>query len=195
MMDRDLRHDLNNLLSSIATYADLLSHDLDAKSTQHKYVQAMAKSASAAMEMINSPAQRNAEALAPSLSTPTQGQQRLVMVVDDQPDMRETMKLVLEMHGYRVDTCDSAEALLAILGTGNVPYDLVVMDHSMPGKSGIEAAREIDQDHSGLPVILVTGYDRDSLSDETDQIDSIASVLDKSAIMTTLPAAVAQALF
>ena len=57
---------------------------------------------------------------------------KLVMVVDDEPDIRATVKTVLEKNGYKVTTAVNGDDCLEKLKKGDKP-DLILMDIMMPG--------------------------------------------------------------
>ncbi len=76
-----------------------------------------------------------------------------VLVVDDEPTLREVVVRYLERAGYRALEAgdgDEAEALLR-----NQPPDLVILDLMLPGTDGLELCRRIRAD-SALPVIMLT---------------------------------------
>jgi CheY-like chemotaxis protein len=77
-----------------------------------------------------------------------------VLVVDDEPGMRDTLVAILEIHGYRVSSAPDGEtALDAVRGCA---FDVVVMDIKMPGRDGVSVLQDI-----GMPpprVILMTAY-------------------------------------
>jgi two-component system response regulator ResD len=76
-----------------------------------------------------------------------------VLVVDDEPTLREVVVRYLERAGYRALEAgdgDEAEALLQ-----NQPPDLVILDLMLPGTDGLELCRRIRAD-SALPVIMLT---------------------------------------
>jgi two-component system nitrogen regulation response regulator NtrX len=79
-----------------------------------------------------------------------------ILVVDDEPDVREMIATLLAEDGYAVTTaCDGETALRAIAATH---FDVATMDLRMPGMSGREllvAARALDP---ALAVIIVSGY-------------------------------------
>ncbi|MBI3079116.1 MAG: response regulator [Deltaproteobacteria bacterium] len=63
-----------------------------------------------------------------------------ILVVEDEPDVREFLRFVLASIGYRVDTAgEGAEALTRLEGTA---YDLIVSDVKMPGVDGQALYRE-----------------------------------------------------
>jgi CheY-like chemotaxis protein len=86
------------------------------------------------------------------------GHQRSVLVVDDDPDIREVMQTILELHGYEVlVAADGAEALHQ-LQEGARP-SLILLDLMMPGMNGLEfrAAQLLDPALATLPVVALTG--------------------------------------
>jgi CheY-like chemotaxis protein len=79
-------------------------------------------------------------------------------VVDDDPDILDSLKDVLEMsiEGVRVHTAPSGQAALDILS--HAPVDLIITDYRMPGMNGaelIERAHEIAPD---VPTVLMSAY-------------------------------------
>jgi CheY-like chemotaxis protein len=82
-----------------------------------------------------------------------------VLVVDDDPDIRETLGLVLGQHGYSVATAaDGAEALEQLRAQPRRPC-LILLDLMMPGMDGFELCELIDttDDLSTIPVVVLTG--------------------------------------
>lgn len=77
-----------------------------------------------------------------------------ILIVDDEPDMRDTLKDYLGMHGYEVTEADSGEAMRAALAEA-VP-DLVMLDIGLPGEDGLTLARYL-REHHDLAIIMVTG--------------------------------------
>jgi DNA-binding NtrC family response regulator len=77
-----------------------------------------------------------------------------VLVVDDEPGMRDTLVAILEYHGYRVSSAPDGET--AFSAVQETAFDVVVMDVRMPGRDGVSVLEEI-----GRPppqVILMTAY-------------------------------------
>jgi len=84
-----------------------------------------------------------------------------VLVVDDHPVFRDGLAGLLATLDdvARVDVADSGEQALA-LAAGSVP-DVVVMDLTMPGMSGVEATRRLVDAHPGIAVLALTMVDDD----------------------------------
>jgi len=77
-----------------------------------------------------------------------------VLVVDDEPGMRETLVDILEAVGYQVRAASDGESALDVLGDDEV--DVVVMDVQMPKRDGVSVLQELQ----GPPptVIMMTAY-------------------------------------
>jgi CheY-like chemotaxis protein len=89
-----------------------------------------------------------------------------VAVVDDDPDACETLVRIFEDHGYSAYGVADGQAALRLLG--GVKCDLLVTDFQMPGMDGedlVRAVRAALPDASRMPVIILSGRDRDAWSD------------------------------
>jgi two-component system nitrogen regulation response regulator NtrX len=79
-----------------------------------------------------------------------------ILVVDDEPDIREAMEAVLRYEKYEVRTAPDGDRALALLD--ETPFDAVFLDLKMPGRDGLEVLEEIRRRRPGLPVIMVSGH-------------------------------------
>ena len=79
-----------------------------------------------------------------------------ILIVDDEPDLLQLLGLRLRAEGYEVDSADSAQEALRAMAR-KTPR-LVLTDLRMPGMQGIELLGEIQRQHPGLPVILLTAH-------------------------------------
>src|SRR5499425_3836332 len=77
----------------------------------------------------------------------------VVLVVDDDPGVRESFRLILEDYYDVIDVPDGASALDAIRASA---VDLVLLDIRLPGMDGIEVLERIKAVDEGIEVILVT---------------------------------------
>jgi len=80
-----------------------------------------------------------------------------ILVIDDEPDIREIAQFALErIGGHAVTTASSAEAGIAIARVGGI--DVVLMDVMMPVMDGISAAAVLQSfpETADLPVVLLT---------------------------------------
>src|SRR5215470_6735146 len=79
-----------------------------------------------------------------------------VLIIDDEAEIRESLQTLLELEGFEVETADSGEDGLSRIGER--PFDLVLLDLALPGRSGLEILSEIRSHDSHLPVIMITAY-------------------------------------
>jgi DNA-binding NarL/FixJ family response regulator len=93
-----------------------------------------------------------------------------ILVVDDNPAVRRYLRGVLEQqHGWRV--CDEARnGQEAVDRFRQVRPDVVVLDFQMPYMNGLEAARIIAQQSPETPILMVTLYLTNQLSEEARKV-------------------------
>jgi nitrogen-specific signal transduction histidine kinase/CheY-like chemotaxis protein len=80
-----------------------------------------------------------------------------LLVVDDEPLLREIIAQQLEGCGYSAQTAGNAMEALALLDAGE-QVDLIISDLSMPGMDGMSLVREAQRRRPRLPAILLTGF-------------------------------------
>lgn len=81
-----------------------------------------------------------------------------ILYVDDEAQIVDSMRRILERYGFEVTGFTSSRAAFEALQGNPMRYDLLVTDLSMPEMNGIELARAASALRSGLPVILCSGY-------------------------------------
>ena len=79
-----------------------------------------------------------------------------ILVIDDEPAVRETLAEMLELMGHRVVLADSGQSALQLLSANEC--ELVFTDLAMPDMDGWETSREIRKRWPEMNVVLVTGY-------------------------------------
>lgn len=100
-----------------------------------------------------------------------------VLVVDDDPDVREVLGLLLEADGYRVRRAADAQSALAAID--EQPAMCVLLDLEMPGMHGVELARELRaREGANLVLISVTGW-QDAKQHEAAERAGVDFVLTK----------------
>ncbi len=77
-----------------------------------------------------------------------------VMVVDDDPDIRQVVRKVLSGIGFKVS--DAATAELALDALRDTQPDVLVLDWNLPGMSGVDMCRRLRRDKSALPLVFLT---------------------------------------
>jgi len=88
-----------------------------------------------------------------------------VVVVDDEPDLRDTVREYLELHGLKVSVAGGGTALRQVMDRAEV--DLVVLDINMPGEDGLTIARYL-REHSNVAIVMLTAA--------TDVVDRIVGL-------------------
>ncbi len=85
-----------------------------------------------------------------------------ILIVDDEPDIREFLKDYLEMQGFSVTTAEGGEEMRRVLQDG--AYDLAILDLMMPGEDGLSLTRFL-RENTDMAIIILTGR-----GDEIDRI-------------------------
>jgi two-component system phosphate regulon response regulator OmpR len=89
-----------------------------------------------------------------------------ILVVDDDPGIRQMLSRYLQDEGFRLSTAASGAAMRACLAQSTV--DLVLLDLVLPGEDGFELAREIRTQFGGIGIIMVTG--------RSDMVDTVVGL-------------------
>ena len=89
--------------------------------------------------------------------------QREVLVVEDEPQMRDLLTDNLEYEGYRVTAVESAEQ--ALLELDRHPISLLLVDVMLPGMNGFELCQQVRSRGSHVPIIVLTAR-----SNERDRV-------------------------
>lgn len=93
-----------------------------------------------------------------------------ILIVDDDPDIRDVLKLTLEDENYAILEAENGEEALKIITSK--PLDLVLLDYKMPVMDGPAVLRKIKSDLllRHLPIIMVTG--KGELEDKIEGLDA-----------------------
>lgn len=101
-----------------------------------------------------------------SVSIAPVGEQRRILVVEDDPLNAELLRRHLEAAGYAVDDAASADAAVKAAAKGG--YHLILLDLTLPGASGLTAASTIRQGSApncNVPIVAVSGRDEPGARD------------------------------
>jgi DNA-binding NtrC family response regulator len=79
-----------------------------------------------------------------------------ILVVDDESEIREGLELLLKGEGYGVASAETGESGLAKLEEH--PFDLLLLDVSLPDRNGLDMLKEIHRRDPDLSVVLITAY-------------------------------------
>lgn len=86
------------------------------------------------------------------------GRGRRILLVDDDPLIGDSLRLLFERNGYRVSLFDCAPAALAAFWAGPHQFDLVLTEHGMPELTGLMLAEHIAHVQPKLPIIVMCGH-------------------------------------
>ena len=85
-----------------------------------------------------------------------------VLVVDDDEVIARIIQLHLQAKGFKVDTAHDGDKGLALYEQGR--HDLIVLDHKLPGMSGLEIVRYLKKKEILPPIIMISGLGRDDIA-------------------------------
>jgi FixJ family two-component response regulator len=98
-----------------------------------------------------------------------------VAVVDDDHDVRESLRFLLEVLGHAVEVFESAAKFLE---AEVQRFACLILDHHMPNMTGLELAEKLRTDGNLLPIMLITGSLSDSIVSRASDL-GISRILDK----------------
>jgi CheY-like chemotaxis protein len=83
---------------------------------------------------------------------------RLILIADDEPDIREMASVVLEAAGFEVATAADGLEAVSVFRARQAEFGLVVLDMNMPRMGGDDALREIRALRPDIPAVIASGY-------------------------------------
>jgi len=95
-----------------------------------------------------------------------------IILVEDDPGMREALERVLSAAGFTPRSFPSGEALLD--AQGGVTAGCLVLDVRLPGISGLDLYRRLAQRGQTLPAVFITAYDDPSVREEAEGLGAAA---------------------
>ncbi|HYG56168.1 MAG TPA: PAS domain S-box protein [Burkholderiales bacterium] len=101
-----------------------------------------------------------------------------VLVVDDETTVAEFMRELLGSWGLAATSLSSPLGVLERVSRERPGYDLVILDQTMPGMTGLSLARELTAARPGLPIVLYTGG-ADAIGQETLDAAGVKALLQK----------------
>jgi DNA-binding NtrC family response regulator len=96
---------------------------------------------------------------------------KTILVVDDEPIVRESIKDWLADAGYDVTMAESGEEALKLVD--DKKYDFVVIDVRLPGKTGIKTLQELKDADPGIKSVVITAYPSQDFADEARKYGAI----------------------
>ena len=112
---------------------------------------------------------------------------QLVLVVDDEKAIRETVQMFLESENFRVSTAENGKDALDL--TRRETPNLVLLDLSMPDMSGVAVLKERHRMDPDLPVVIVTAYPDSDMMHQAMQFPPVMLLpkpVTKAALMRTV---------
>jgi len=110
-----------------------------------------------------------------------------ILVVDDEAEIRRSVRMILEYEGYDVQEASSGPEGLALVE--REPPDLVFLDIKMPGVDGLETLQKIRQVNEALPVVIISGHGTVSTAVEATKLgafDFIEKPLASERVLVTI---------
>ena len=154
---RRIAHDLNNISFVIYGYAQRLEESIERTDARREDVDAILAAVPRLAEVV---------ARVRKLGEPAAvvGRPARILLVEDEPSVRELLRHALTRRGYLVETgCTGAEGLA--LCDALEPPDLLITDLILPGATGPEIAERLRQRIPGVKVLLMSGYAEHPLLD------------------------------
>ncbi len=143
-------------LSIVRRLADLLGHRIHARSW-------LGTGSMFSIEVERAKAKREPLALpkiieAQPVATTSGPVSARILVVEDEPDLRQLTEMLLRQSGHKVDTAATLEEAAVLAAQPEAYPDLLIADYNLPNtRSGIELARLLKKKNASLPVIILTG--------------------------------------
>jgi PAS domain S-box-containing protein len=94
-----------------------------------------------------------------------------VLAIDDEPIVGRIIQATLSRHGYSVILANDGPSGLGMLK--QQPFDIVITDLGMPAMDGFEVARKIKELLPALPVVILTGWEQNTLPLEGVPVDAV----------------------
>jgi two-component system response regulator MprA len=93
-----------------------------------------------------------------------------ILVVDDEPAVRESLRRALQLEGYGVELAGDGSEALYRLESRELEPDGIVLDVLMPEVDGLEVARRLRRSGSRVPILMLTA--RDEIADRVAGLDA-----------------------
>jgi len=94
-----------------------------------------------------------------------------ILIVDDEPIVRESIRDWLKDAGYQVATAESGEEALKMMETQD--FSVLVLDVRLPGKTGVQILREVKTLKPQIKSIIITAYPSAELAVEAMKLGAV----------------------
>lgn len=111
-----------------------------------------------------------------------------ILIAEDEPAILEAYTILLEGRGHEVTaTADGNECLLAYMQAAGrmdgpapgVPFDVLVLDYRMPGKDGMQVAREVLALSPRQRIIFASAFVKETLEESVNELGRVIELLQK----------------
>ncbi len=96
-------------------------------------------------------------------------QRRTILLVEDEPFVREATCSILERAGFQVLPAEDAQEAMEVYQAATHNVDLIMTDMVLPGKNGDELGRDMRRHSPDLAVLLTSGYGEASAQTESPE--------------------------
>ena len=127
-------------------------------------------------------------------STLTIGLGQTILLADDNKQLRDSQKEVLQMLGYKILEAENGKEAVSLFKEHQANIALTLMDITMPVMGGVAAVEKIRAIQADARIIYVTGYDRDSTLNGERLPDPSDFILEKPYTMSKLNTIIQQQL-
>ncbi|MBX3205254.1 MAG: response regulator [Labilithrix sp.] len=93
-----------------------------------------------------------------------------ILLAEDDASLRELISCVLRLDGHDVEAVSSAQEMQSVLVAGAAaaadrPFDVIVTDVRMPGRSGLDVVEELRAAGCATPIIVITAFPDDAIKE------------------------------
>jgi len=193
-LNREHGHAFKNIFSIILANAEMIGEALDATGPEQRRLERILEACRRGEELvrhIRNPEYPQADsrqyqtAWEPGIALPP----GRIMVVDDEKDIVEIISRYLLKEGFAVHRFTDSRVAIERVRTNPFAFDLLLTDFDMPFVSGATLCRTVHEVRPGLPVLMVTGYDRHISTEQLSDL-GVAELLMKPLDRLALLAAV-----
>jgi CheY-like chemotaxis protein len=115
--------------------------------------------------------------------------QRRILVVDDEPEVCNAVKMLLNFDGHIVETASNGKDALALFDTGK--YHVIITDFEMPKMKGDELAAAIKARDPKQPIVMITAY-AEMLESSGNPLKGVDFLISKPFLLENLRQAIAK---
>jgi DNA-binding NtrC family response regulator len=94
-----------------------------------------------------------------------------ILIVDDEPIARESLRDWLEYAGYKVVTAETGEQAIELIAKRD--FSVIILDVRLPGRTGIAVLKEIKEKKPDTKAIIITAYPTSDLTAEALRLGAI----------------------